>query len=131
MATSLITGANKGLGFETARQLIAAGHHVWIGARDSDRGQQAADQLGAGFVQLDVTDDASVAAAAATVGELDVLVNNAGISGGRISPSEAISRTCGSTPSIRLHSDRLQPASRRTDRRGGRQRDHPLCAHHS
>jgi NAD(P)-dependent dehydrogenase (short-subunit alcohol dehydrogenase family) len=89
MATSLITGANKGLGFETARQLIAAGHHVWIGARDRDRGQQAADQLGAGFVQLDVTDDASVAAAAATVGELDVLVNNAGISGGRISPSEA------------------------------------------
>ena len=62
---------------------------MWIGARDADRGQQAADHLGAGFVQLDVTDDASVAAAAATVGELDGLVNNAGISGGRISPSEA------------------------------------------
>lgn len=60
MTTSLITGANKGLGFETARQLIAAGHRVWIGARDRDRGQQAADQLGAGLVQLDVTDDASV-----------------------------------------------------------------------
>jgi NAD(P)-dependent dehydrogenase (short-subunit alcohol dehydrogenase family) len=89
MTKSLITGANKGLGFETARQLIAAGHQVWIGARDADRGQQAADQLGAGLVQLDVTDDASVAAAAETVGELDVLVNNAGISGGRISPSEA------------------------------------------
>jgi NADP-dependent 3-hydroxy acid dehydrogenase YdfG len=58
MTTSLITGANKGLGFETARQLIAAGHRVWIGARVADRGQQAADQLGAGFVQLDVTDDA-------------------------------------------------------------------------
>lgn len=89
MTKSLITGANKGLGFETARHLIAAGHQVWIGARDADRGQQAADQLGAGLVQLDVTDDASVAAAAETVGELDVLVNNAGISGGRISPSEA------------------------------------------
>ena len=89
MTTSLITGANKGLGLETARQLIAVGHHVWIGARNADRGQQAADQLGAEFVQLDVTDDASVAGAVETVGALDVLVNNAGISGGRISPSEA------------------------------------------
>ena len=89
MTTSLITGANKGLGLETARQLIAAGHHVWIGARNADRGQQAADQLSAEFVQLDVTDDASVVAAVETVGALDVLVNNAGISGGRISPSEA------------------------------------------
>ena len=89
MTTSLITGANKGLGFETARQLVAAGHKVWIGARNTDRGQRAADQLGAGFVQLDVADDGSVAAAAATVGELDVLVNNAGISGGRIAPSDA------------------------------------------
>jgi NAD(P)-dependent dehydrogenase (short-subunit alcohol dehydrogenase family) len=89
MTTSLITGANKGLGFETARQLIAAGHQVWIGARNPDRGQQAADQLGAEFVRLDVTDDASVAAAVENVGALDVLVNNAGISGGRIGPSEA------------------------------------------
>jgi NAD(P)-dependent dehydrogenase (short-subunit alcohol dehydrogenase family) len=89
VTTTLITGANRGLGFEVARQLAAAGHQVWIGARDQARGQQAADALGAGFVQLDVTDDASVAAATETVGALDVLVNNAGISGGRISPSEA------------------------------------------
>jgi NAD(P)-dependent dehydrogenase (short-subunit alcohol dehydrogenase family) len=89
MTTTLITGANKGLGFETARQLTAAGHQVWIGARDVTRGQRAADALGARFVQLDVTDDASVAAAAETVGALDVLVNNAGISGGRICPTEA------------------------------------------
>jgi NAD(P)-dependent dehydrogenase (short-subunit alcohol dehydrogenase family) len=89
MTASLITGANRGLGFEVARQLIAAGHQVWIGSRDEGRGRQAADTLGASFVQLDVTDDASVAAAAMTVGALDVLVNNAGISGGRISHSEA------------------------------------------
>jgi NAD(P)-dependent dehydrogenase (short-subunit alcohol dehydrogenase family) len=89
MTTTLITGANKGLGFETARQLAAAGHQVLIGARDQSRGQQAADAVGAGFVQLDVTDDGSVAAAVETVGSLDVLVNNAGISGGRISPGEA------------------------------------------
>jgi NAD(P)-dependent dehydrogenase (short-subunit alcohol dehydrogenase family) len=89
MTTTLITGANRGLGFEVARQLAAAGHQVWIGARDHARGQQAADAVGARFVQLDVTDDASVAAAVETVGALDVLVNNAGISGGRIKPSEA------------------------------------------
>ena len=46
MTTSLITGANKGLGFETARQLVAAGHQVWIGARNSERGQQAARRQG-------------------------------------------------------------------------------------
>ena len=89
MTTTLITGANKGLGFAAAGQLAAAGHQVWIGARDVTRGQRAADELDAGFVQLDVTDDRSVAEAVKTVGSLDVLVNNAGISGGRISPSEA------------------------------------------
>ena len=88
MTTTLITEANRGLGFEVARQLVAAGHQVWIGARDEARGQQAADAIGARFVRLDVTDDASVAAAAERVGALDVLVNNAGISGGRITPSE-------------------------------------------
>jgi NAD(P)-dependent dehydrogenase (short-subunit alcohol dehydrogenase family) len=89
VTTTLITGANRGLGFEVARQLVAAGHQVWIGARDEARGHQAADTVSARFVQIDVTDDASVVAAAERVGVLDVLVNNAGISGGRISPSDA------------------------------------------
>jgi NAD(P)-dependent dehydrogenase (short-subunit alcohol dehydrogenase family) len=89
MTTTLITGANRGLGLETARQLTAAGHQVWVGARDDSRGKQAADAVAGRFVHLDVTDDASVAAAVETVGGLDVLVNNAGISGGRIGPSEA------------------------------------------
>ncbi len=82
MTTTLITGANKGLGFETARRLIAAGHTVYVGSRDADRGRRAAVQLGARMVLIDVTDDASVAAAAKTIdadGGLDVLVNNAGI----------------------------------------------------
>ncbi len=82
MTTTLITGSNKGLGRETARQLIAAGHAVYIGARDESRGRAAAEELGARFVQLDVTDDASVAAAYTRIeadGRLDVLVNNAGI----------------------------------------------------
>ncbi|GAA2065251.1 SDR family NAD(P)-dependent oxidoreductase [Streptomyces albiaxialis] len=82
MTTTLITGANKGLGFETARRLVAAGHTVYVGSRDAERGRRAAARLGARSVQLDVTDDASVAAAVRTVeagGGLDVLVNNAGI----------------------------------------------------
>ncbi|MFG3255395.1 SDR family oxidoreductase [Streptomyces sp. NPDC048172] len=82
MTNTLITGANKGLGHETARRLVAAGHTVYIGSRDPERGRRAAERLGARAVQLDVTDDASVEAAVKTVeaeGGLDVLVNNAGI----------------------------------------------------
>ncbi|MBD0695456.1 SDR family NAD(P)-dependent oxidoreductase [Streptomyces sp. CBMA123] len=82
MTTTLITGANKGLGFETARRLVAAGHTVYLGCRDAERGRRAAERLGARTVLLDVTDDASVAAAARAVGAdggLDVLVNNAGV----------------------------------------------------
>jgi NAD(P)-dependent dehydrogenase (short-subunit alcohol dehydrogenase family) len=91
MTKILITGANKGLGHEAARRLIAEGHDVWMGARDPQLGQAAADALGGRFVQLDVTDDASVAAAAQTIrenGGLDVLVNNAGIAGGFLSVDE-------------------------------------------
>jgi NAD(P)-dependent dehydrogenase (short-subunit alcohol dehydrogenase family) len=84
MTVTLITGANKGLGRETARRLIELGHTVYIGARSIERGEAAATELGARFVQLDVTDDASVEAAMGVIGEreghLDVLVNNAGIS---------------------------------------------------
>lgn len=83
MTVTLITGANKGIGFETAKQLVAQGHVVFLGARSVDRGAAAAAAIGARFVQLDVTDDASVAAAFATIdeaeGRLDVLVNNAGV----------------------------------------------------
>ncbi|WNI20608.1 SDR family NAD(P)-dependent oxidoreductase [Streptomyces sp. ITFR-16] len=82
MTTTLITGANKGLGHETARCLVAAGHTVYIGSRDAERGRRAAEELGARAVVLDVTDDASVEAAVAVVeagGGLDVLINNAGI----------------------------------------------------
>src|SRR5580693_7687216 len=80
MTTTLITGANKGLGFETARQLIGAGHIVYAGSRDAERGRRAAAQVGARLILIDVTDDASVTAAAAAIaadGGLDVLVNNA------------------------------------------------------
>jgi len=85
MTTTLITGANRGLGLEVARRLVQVGQNVWVGARSPESGQAAAAQIGARFVQIDVTDDASVAAAVETigaaVGHLDVLINNAGILG--------------------------------------------------
>jgi NAD(P)-dependent dehydrogenase (short-subunit alcohol dehydrogenase family) len=88
MTVTLITGANKGLGYETARRLIGQGHTVYLGARSTERGEAAAARLGARFVQIDVTDDASVEAALKVIeardGRLDVLVNNAGIWDGRI-----------------------------------------------
>jgi NAD(P)-dependent dehydrogenase (short-subunit alcohol dehydrogenase family) len=91
---TLITGANKGLGFEAARRLIAEGHFVYIGSRDAKRGRAAADALGGRFLELDVTSDESVNAAAADIlrrdGRLDVLINNAGISGGRPKPAEVV-----------------------------------------
>lgn len=86
---ALVTGANKGLGRETARRLAATGMTVLLGARDEGRGREAAAELAADgadvrFLRLDVTDADSVKSAAAwieqTFGRLDVLVNNAGIS---------------------------------------------------
>ena len=87
MTITVITGANKGLGYETARRLIERGHHVVVASRDVGRGRAAAFELGPGarFVQLDVTSDSSVDAAIADIaeheGRIDVLVNNAGIPG--------------------------------------------------
>jgi len=94
MTIALITGANKGIGFETAHQLGARGVTVLAGARDEDLGKQAEtalrDGLGVGaearFVPLDVTDEESVRQAADWIdkeyGRLDILVNNAGIARG-------------------------------------------------
>src|SRR5258708_24314577 len=93
-----ITGANKGIGFETARQLGEQGVIVLAGARDRVRGDEAArtlqaEGIEASAVHLDVTDQATIEAAASyideTYGRLDILVNNAGISlpEGRVVPS--------------------------------------------
>lgn len=85
---ALVTGANKGIGLAIARQLGEQGHGVWLGCRDLQRGDAAANGLrqagiNARALQIDVTDEASVAEAAAEltreVGVLDVLVNNAGL----------------------------------------------------
>jgi NAD(P)-dependent dehydrogenase (short-subunit alcohol dehydrogenase family) len=84
---ALVTGANKGIGKEIARGLARLGITVLLGARDSERGTKAADELASDgevvFQQLDVTDLASVSAAVQQIadrfGKLDILVNNAGI----------------------------------------------------
>lgn len=89
---TLITGGNKGLGFETAKTLKEFGQKVYIGSRNEERGRKAAEELGVEFVQLDVTDDTSVQSAYQTIvdkeGRLDVLINNAGISGGFRKPAD-------------------------------------------
>ncbi|WP_428376337.1 SDR family oxidoreductase [Lichenicoccus sp.] len=96
--SALITGANKSIGFEMARQLSRLGYRIWLGCRDGARGGEAAQRLrdeghDVRFVEIDVTSDESVQAAAGHVGQadglLDVLVNNAGITGGlRVKPSQ-------------------------------------------
>jgi NAD(P)-dependent dehydrogenase (short-subunit alcohol dehydrogenase family) len=84
-SVALVTGANKGIGLQIAKDLAEHGFTVLVGSRDLDRGQTAAESVGADAqaVRLDVTDQASIAAAAQRIrdefGRLDVLVNNAGI----------------------------------------------------
>ncbi|HEY6739477.1 MAG TPA: SDR family NAD(P)-dependent oxidoreductase, partial [Actinopolymorphaceae bacterium] len=96
---ALVTGANKGIGRGAAEQLADLGMTVLLGARNVERGEEAANALRAAggdihVVRLDVTDPASVHAAATYVderfGHLDVLINNAGITGsGQVSPEDA------------------------------------------
>ena len=88
MKTALVTGANKGIGREVARQLAAKGFHVFVGARNEKAGRKAAEEIAkeggkATFLEIDVADNDSVTTAARefaeTADHLDVLVNNAGI----------------------------------------------------
>ncbi len=98
MKKALITGANKGIGFETAKQLLQKGFYVYIGSRNLKSGLAAVEKLKSEglsqveVVQLDVTDENSVKTAREEIGKktdsLDVLINNAGINGG--SPYTAI-----------------------------------------
>jgi NAD(P)-dependent dehydrogenase (short-subunit alcohol dehydrogenase family) len=86
---ALVTGANQGVGFHLAKQLVANGVTVLLGSRNAERGEAAAGEIGEGAIaiQIDVTDLASIAAAAerirAEFGRLDLLVNNAAISNTR------------------------------------------------
>jgi NAD(P)-dependent dehydrogenase (short-subunit alcohol dehydrogenase family) len=95
--TVLITGANKSIGFETARQLGRHGYRIWLGSRDIGRGEKAASDLASEGIDvrpiaIDVMSEQSVRSAAAQVqdadGMLDVLINNAGIPGQITKPSQ-------------------------------------------
>ncbi len=89
MKTVLITGANKSIGFETAKQLLGLGYYVYLGCRDLEKGIDAAKQLSSDniqAIQIDISDENSIDEARKLIGSkiecLDVLINNAGISGG-------------------------------------------------
>jgi NAD(P)-dependent dehydrogenase (short-subunit alcohol dehydrogenase family) len=106
---ALVTGANQGVGFQVAKELVANGLTVLVGSRALERGEVAAKEIGAGAIalQLDVTDKASIDAAAKHMreefGRLDLLVNNAGISNtskGSMSLEEYAKATKASTASI-------------------------------
>jgi NAD(P)-dependent dehydrogenase (short-subunit alcohol dehydrogenase family) len=106
---ALVTGANQGVGRQVAKELVANGLTVLVGSRSLERGEAAAAEIGAGAIvlQLDVTDTASIAAAANDIrrefGRLDLLVNNAGISNtskGDLSLEEYAARTKASTASL-------------------------------
>ncbi|MDB4925228.1 SDR family oxidoreductase [Mucilaginibacter sp.] len=103
MKTVLITGANKSIGFETARQLAKAGYYVYLGSRDIENGEQAVAKLKAEgldnieAIQIDISNPASVKQAREEIGKklnsLDVLINNAGISGGFPQPPSSLDTT--------------------------------------
>lgn len=101
MKKALITGANKSIGFQTARHLLQNGYHVYLGSRDLENGLKAVKQLKAEglseveLIHIDVSDQQSVEAARAEIGKktgvLDALINNAGINGGM--PQSALEAT--------------------------------------
>lgn len=96
MKTVLVTGANRSIGFETARQLLQQGYYVYLGCRDSNKGREAVTRLQAeGLnnvepIEINTDSNASIQAARKIIGSktdtLDVLINNAGISGGMQQP---------------------------------------------
>jgi NAD(P)-dependent dehydrogenase (short-subunit alcohol dehydrogenase family) len=101
MKKAFITGANKSIGFETARHLLQNGYHVYLGSRDLESGREAAEKLKTEglneveVIQVDVSDQRSVDTARAEIGAktgvLDALINNAGINGGM--PQSALGAT--------------------------------------
>lgn len=78
---ALVTGANRGIGFEIAKGLVEQGHEVMLAGRDMDAVRKAATEIAAIPLQLDVGDADSISHAAKEAGAVDILVNNAGLMG--------------------------------------------------
>ena len=114
-STALVTGATGGIGVHITRQFADQGLTVLVGARDAVRGAEVAAQFGGRPLLLDVTDADSIATAAATASELDVLVTNAGISLDRkTSTSVSVTRA-----PVSCSCPRIGPARARGTRQGG------------
>jgi len=111
---ALVTGANQGIGLQIARDLVAHGFTVLVGSRNLARGEAAATEVGpdAHALRLDVTDQASIAAAAQRIrsdfGRLDVLVNNAAISNTRMLPGMSVEEYSQSTRPSNVSLDELR-----------------------
>jgi NAD(P)-dependent dehydrogenase (short-subunit alcohol dehydrogenase family) len=100
MKTAFVTGANKGIGFEISKKLLKEGYHVLVGSRDENRGKKAIEALSAyglvDLVTIDISDKSSITAAVNRISnefkDLELLFNNAGISGGFKQPGWSFTR---------------------------------------
>lgn len=111
---ALVTGGNQGVGFQVAKELVANGVTVFVGSRDLERGEIAAEKIGAGAtaIRIDVTDRASIDAAAETIrdrfGRLDLLVNNAAISHTGREPGASVEDHARSTAASNVSLDEVR-----------------------
>jgi NAD(P)-dependent dehydrogenase (short-subunit alcohol dehydrogenase family) len=111
---TLVTGANQGIGLQIAKDLVAHGFIVLVGSRDLERGEAAAEEVGsdAHALQLDVTDQASIIAAAKRVrnefGRLDVLIQNAAISNTSKQPGQSVAKYAATTRPSNVFLDEMR-----------------------
>jgi NAD(P)-dependent dehydrogenase (short-subunit alcohol dehydrogenase family) len=113
-SVALVTGANQGIGFQIAKDLVPHGFIMLVGSRNFERGEAAAKEIGpdAHALQIDVTDQASIAAAAERIrsefGRLDVLINNAAISNTQKKPGMSVMEYAKTTRASNVSLDEMR-----------------------